>query len=54
MEKYLDLLREAKRKNETLNIHEFLKKCKEESELDPPSVMKYVLKNGLSDVLTLK
>lgn len=50
MEKYLNLLREAKEKGETIKILEFYGKCQEDGFL-PPKVMREVIKNGLQDVL---
>lgn len=50
MEKYLNLLREAKEKGENIKILEFYEKCQEDGFL-PPKVMREVIKNGLQDVL---
>lgn len=50
MEKYLNLLREARDKGETIKILEFYEKCKESGFL-PPKIMREVIKNGLQDVL---
>lgn len=50
MEKYLDLLREAKGKGETIKILEFYEKCQEDGFL-PPKVMREVIKCGLQNVL---
>ncbi|MGL5202092.1 hypothetical protein [Cetobacterium sp.] len=50
MEKYLNLLREAKGKGETIKILEFYKKCQKDG-ISPPKIMREVIKTGLQNVL---
>ncbi len=50
MEKYLEILRQARKKGETIKIVEFYEKCKVDNFL-PPKVMREVIKNNLQDVL---
>lgn len=54
MEKYIDILKSAKEKNEKIEIREFLKKCKEESGIEAPTVMKEVIKKRLDSVLVMR
>lgn len=50
MEKYLNLLREAKEKGEKIKIMEFYEKCQKDG-FSPPKIMREVIKNGLQSVL---
>lgn len=50
MEKYLEILKKAKKEDKTIKITEFYRMCSQDGFL-PPKVMKEVIKNNLQNVL---
>lgn len=50
MEKYIEILRKAKKENKRIKINEFYQVCSKDGFL-PPKVMREVIKNNLQDVL---
>ncbi|MGL5593078.1 MAG: hypothetical protein ACRDDH_03990 [Cetobacterium sp.] len=50
MEKYLDILRVAKEKEEKVKIMKFYEECQKDG-FSLPKIMREVIKNGLQDIL---